>query len=85
MKPVVIESDEKGIAKITVKYIQELLDEAYNAGYADGKKEATPLWYQPHSVPTVGTTEVPWWFGKYDVTCSSDDLSFSSMAEQCEE
>ena len=73
MKPIVIESDENGIAKITVKSLQVLLEDAYNTGFEDGKKDATPMWYQPHSIPTVGTTEVPWWFGKYDVTCSSKE------------
>ena len=87
MKPIVIESDENGIAKITVKSLQVLLEDAYNTGFEDGKKDATPMWYQPHSIPTVGQ---PNWYddkfkyGKYDVTCnnSNGDLSFRSMAKQ---
>ena len=87
MKTIVIESDKEGNAKISVSELKELLAEAYNAGYKDGQRDYTTIWYQPHYVPTVGQ---PNWYddkfkyGKYEITCSNskDDLSFSSMAKQ---
>ena len=85
MKTIVIESDKDGNAKISVSELKELLAEAYNAGYKDGQRDYTTIWYQPITYPSNGLANTPWWEQvKYEVTCnnSNDDLSFSSMAKQ---
>ena len=78
MRPTLIKVDKEGNLKITLEELQKMIDESYNSGYEDGKREGRLYghrevvpWYQPVSVPTVNS---PNWYDdrtKYEITCAS--------------
>ena len=56
MKPIVITiaPNKDGIVQLTMDKLSELLDQAYNAGKADGKDSnfECPYWWRPSIEPT---------------------------------
>ena len=87
MKPVILFSDDDGFVKIKQEPLIKLIDDAYNAGYEDGKKSSitiTPTWTSPWTEPPVT-------YDKWEVTCdktkrnsvSSDPAWWTSPSSIC--
>ena len=59
MKPIVLKEDKDGNIKVIPEDIQKMVDEAYQAGFEDGKR----------SVPiTVSPAVEPWWRQPWNAT-----------------
>lgn len=52
MKPIIIEKDKTGNVKITLEELREIVDNAYNQGYNDGRNSNTSIPSVPSWAPT---------------------------------
>ena len=55
MKPIVLEKDANGNIKLTVEEIKRMVEDAYDAGYKDGKNSVTVINPIPSTTPSY-----PW-------------------------
>lgn len=81
MKPIIIKSDSEGRLLITEEEISKIVDDAYNAGYADGIKSAkhdeSITWPSyPKTLPVTYDTGSPVW--RDYLTCKSDIYNVSA-------
>ncbi len=73
MKPIILKADQDGKLLITADEIQQMVEDAYNEGVADGKasvQNRPPLTYGdrwPKNVPTTDPNTYRW-----DLTCKGD-------------
>ena len=68
MKPIILKADQDGKLLITVDEIQQMVEDAYNEGVADGKASVQnrpsltygDLWQQttPYKIPSYYGTEI---------------------------
>ena len=61
MKPTVIIVDENNIPKITLEELKQMLENAYEEGFKDGKNQTSPVIVHPQPYEVK-----PWWI--YDST-----------------
>jgi len=54
MKPVVIVKDQNGNVQLTVEEVKKMVEDAYDAGYADGKSAIQYYPIAPIAVPDLG-------------------------------
>lgn len=72
MKPIILKADQDGKLLITVDEIQQMVEDAYNEGVADGKA-SVPAITSPSSAPwqrnerTIDPNTYRW-----DLTCKGD-------------
>ena len=55
MKPIILEKDANGNLKLTAEEIKRMVEDAYDAGYEDGKKSVTIINPIPLTTPSC-----PW-------------------------
>lgn len=67
MKPIILITDGNGSLKITAEEVQKMVEEAYQAGYADGRASVP----QPITVPSYPLT-YPTWLQSPIVTCKAE-------------
>ena len=73
MKPIILRADQDGNLMITADKIQEMVEDAYNEGVADGKasaKNSQPLTYGDLWQKTTPST-IPVYYGT-EITCGQD-------------
>lgn len=76
MKPIVLIATAEGSLKITAEEIQKMVEEAYQAGYADGRTSVP----QPITVPSYPLT-YPTWLQSPIVTCTTETTTIHSRTE----
>ena len=72
MKPIILRADQDGNLMITADKIQQMVEDAYNEGVADGKaiaKNSQPLTY-PDLWQTT-PSKIPSYYGT-EITCGQD-------------
>lgn len=67
MKPIILITDENGTLKITAEEVQKMVEDAYQAGYADGRASVP----QPITVPSYPLT-YPTYLQSPIVTCTTE-------------
>ena len=73
MKPIILKADQGGKLLITVDEIQQMVEDAYNEGVADGKaivQNRPPLDYSDLWQKTTPST-IPFYYGT-EITCGQD-------------
>lgn len=84
MKPILIikEKNENGKYEFTKEEIEDIIEQAYNSGFADGKVQYQPIYpyYQPTYPSTTPTTPVDEWW-KRQVWCGSGNTLTESHGE----
>ena len=70
MKPIILKEDNDGNIKIVPEEIQKMIDDAYQAGFEDGRRSA-PITIQPALIK-------PWWESPW---YSTDHVSITCKAE----
>lgn len=63
MKPIILKSDKDGNIIVTPEEIEKMVNDAYNAGYADGRASV------PTTVTTPSYPSLPTWYTT--ITCNS--------------
>lgn len=71
MRPIVLKVDENGTLLITPEEIQKMLDDAYAAGYSDGKGSVSQIITHPYPVYPTWLNTPDWDFTK--ITCSTKE------------
>lgn len=74
MKPIVLEKDANGNLKLTAEEIKRMVEDAYEAGYKDGKKSVTvinPIPSGTQSYPLQPTWIEPKVGDNITITCKS--------------
>lgn len=73
MKPVVVvaPANEKGRIEVTVDELQKMLNDAYEAGKADGNTKIEYVPYYPNTITTPFTCD--WTKQTYDHTITTQD------------
>lgn len=61
MKPAMIIVDENNVPKITLEELKQMLEDAYEEGFKDGKNQTSPIIIHPQPYEVK-----PWWV--YDST-----------------
>ena len=64
MKPIVVKVDKDSKVDLTIEEFEKLISDAYDLGYADGKKDNTSIVYVPTQQPnTIKYPDIgrPWW------------------------
>lgn len=67
MKPIILKEDKDGNIKIVPEEIQKMIDDAYQAGFEDGRR-SVPITIQP-------TLIEPWWRSPWH---STDHVSITT-------
>lgn len=68
LKTIEVEKD-KGVITLSESRLQEIIDEVYNAGFADGMSSATPPLSSPSYIPYPNKINWPEWLSPF--TCES--------------
>lgn len=78
MKPIVVRVDKDSKVDLTIEEFQKLISDAYDLGYADGKKDSTSVIYVPTQSPTIKYPDTgrPWWEPQW--TCNQSAANPSS-------
>ena len=71
MKPIILRADQDGNLMITADKIQEMVEDAYNEGVADGKASVQNRPSLTQGDLWQNTTPLPTYY-KYDVTCGQN-------------
>ena len=63
MKPIVVKVDKDSKVDLTIEEFEKLISDAYDLGYADGKKDNTNIVYVPTQSPTITYPDTgrPFW------------------------